>query len=91
MIYHIKFSILLYGNFVNFLFYSKVNSYNPRTSHGHHQFFVYIKAQDAETVYLPVVPTKLGDITINIEATSLIASDRVTRNLHVDVCSFFKC
>ncbi|KAL4122063.1 hypothetical protein QTP88_014463 [Uroleucon formosanum] len=61
-----------------------VNSYNPRTSHGDQQIFVYIKAQDAETVYLPVVPTKLGDITITIEATSLIASDRVTRNLHVD-------
>lgn len=63
-----------------------MSSYNPRTSHGDHQFFVYIKPQDSETVYLPVVPTKLGDITINIDATSLIASDRITRKLHVDVC-----
>lgn len=76
---------IIFVYFVTFFLCSKVNSYNPRTSHGDHQFFVYIKAQDAETVYLPVVPTKLGDITINIEATTLIASDRVTRNLHVDV------
>jgi len=89
MKYHIKYSILLYAYSVTLFLFSKVNSYNPRTSHGNQQIFVYIKAQDAETVYLPVVPTKLGDITITIEATSLIASDRVTRNLHVDVCSFF--
>jgi hypothetical protein len=71
------------------LIFTQVNSYNPRTSHGDHQFFIYIKAQDAETVYLPVVPTKLGDISINIEATTLIASDRVTRNVHVEVCFLF--
>lgn len=67
-----------------------MNSYNPRTSHGEHQFFVFIKAQDAVTVYLPVVPTKLGDIRINIKATSLLAIDRVTRILHVDVCSYLR-
>lgn len=63
-----------------------MNSYSPRTSHGDHQFFIYINAQDTQSVYLPVVPTKLGDITINIKATTLIASDYVTRNLHVEVC-----
>lgn len=32
-----------------------------------------------------MVPTKLDRISINIEATTLIASDRVTRILHVHV------
>lgn len=67
----------------------QVSSYNPRTTHGDHQIFVYINAQDAETVYLPVVPTKLGDITINIKATTLITSDQISRTLHVEVCLFF--
>lgn len=67
------------------IFVLQVNSYNPRTSHGDHQFFIYIKAQGTETVYLPIVPTKLDRISINIEATTLIASDRVTRILHVHV------
>lgn len=67
-----------------------MSSYNPRTSYGDHQFFIFIKAQDAETVYLPVVPTKLGDITINIKANTLITSDCVSRVLHVEVCKHLK-
>ncbi|XP_065221551.1 CD109 antigen-like [Planococcus citri] len=61
-----------------------VSSYSPRTSFGEHQFFVYIKAQDAVIVYLPIVPVKLGDIEVSVRATTLIASDRVSRILHVE-------
>lgn len=60
-----------------------VRSYNPRTSFGEHQFFVYIKAQDAAVVYLPIVPTRLGDIWVKVMASTLIGKDTVTRKLHV--------
>ncbi|XP_014293821.1 CD109 antigen [Halyomorpha halys] len=60
-----------------------VRSYNPRTSYGEHQFFVYIKAQDAAVVYLPIVPTRLGDIKVKVMASTLIGKDVITRNLHV--------
>uniref|UniRef100_A0A0P4VGJ9 Putative alpha-macroglobulin n=2 Tax=Rhodnius TaxID=13248 RepID=A0A0P4VGJ9_9HEMI len=60
-----------------------VRSYNPRTSFGEHQFFVYIKAQDAAVVYLPIVPTILGDIKVKIMASTLIGKDVVYKNLHV--------
>lgn len=60
-----------------------VRSYNPRTSFGDHQFFIYIKAQNAEVVYVPIVPIRLGDIPVTIVASSLIGKDSVTRNLHV--------
>ena len=56
-----------------------VQSYNPRTSYGEHQFFIWILAQDAEVVYLPIVPTRLGDISVTIYATTVIGSDTVTR------------
>lgn len=62
-----------------------VRSYNPRTSFGEHQFFIYIPAQDASTVFLPIVPTRLGDISITVSAFTLIGKDTVTRNLHVEV------
>lgn len=61
-----------------------VRSYNPRTSFGEHQFFIYIKAQDAVIVHMPVVPTRLGDIKITIHASALIGKDQITRNLHVE-------
>ncbi|KAK7573777.1 hypothetical protein V9T40_010968 [Parthenolecanium corni] len=61
-----------------------VNSYNPKTTFGEHQFFVYIKAQDAVIVYLPIVPVKLGDVEITVRAVTLMASDKVTRVLHVE-------
>lgn len=62
----------------------QVSSYSPQTSFGEHQFFVYIKAQDAVIVYLPIVPVKLGDVEVSVRASTLIASDRVTRVLHVE-------
>ncbi|XP_012257005.2 CD109 antigen isoform X2 [Athalia rosae] len=61
-----------------------VQSYRPRTSFGEHQFFIWIPAQDASVVYLPIVPTRLGDIKVHIYATTLIGRDQVTRTLHVE-------
>lgn len=60
-----------------------VRSYNPRTSFGDHQFFIYIKAQDASIVYIPIVPIRLGDIPVTVQASALMGKDQVTRNLHV--------
>lgn len=62
-----------------------VSSYKPRTSFGEHQFFIYIKAQDATIVYVPIVPTRLGDIYVTIHASTLIGRDKVTKKLHVTV------
>ncbi|XP_045471389.1 CD109 antigen [Harmonia axyridis] len=61
-----------------------VRAYNPRTSYGEHQFFIFIKAQDAEVVYIPIVPQRLGDITVSVHASTLIGEDRATRTLHVE-------
>ncbi|KAJ8926001.1 hypothetical protein NQ315_009856 [Exocentrus adspersus] len=61
-----------------------VRAYNPRTSFGEHQFFIYIKAQDAVVVYIPIVPTRLGDIEVTIHASTLIGKDQITRKLHVE-------
>lgn len=64
-----------------------VPSYNPRTSFGEHQFFVYIPKQDVATVFIPIVPTRLGDIEVTIFAVTLIGKDSITRKLHVEVRS----
>ncbi|XP_034950028.1 CD109 antigen [Chelonus insularis] len=61
-----------------------VNSYSPRTSFGEHQFFIWIPAQDAAIVYLPIVPVRLGDIKITIYAQTIIGRDKVERTLHVE-------
>ncbi|KAJ3650099.1 hypothetical protein Zmor_021807 [Zophobas morio] len=61
-----------------------VRSYNPRTSFGEHQFFIYIKPQDAAVVYLPIVPTRLGDIDVTVYASTLIGKDQITRRIHVE-------
>ncbi|CAG9820933.1 unnamed protein product [Phaedon cochleariae] len=61
-----------------------VRAYNPRTSFGEHQFFIFIKSQDAAVVYIPIVPTRLGDIEVSIHASTLIGTDQITRKLHVE-------
>lgn len=63
----------------------QVRSYNPETSFGEHQFFIYIRAQDAQIVHVPIVPTRLGDIHVTVHASTLIGKDTVTRKLHVEV------
>ncbi|CAO1404502.1 unnamed protein product [Diamesa hyperborea] len=61
-----------------------VTSYNPRTSFGEHQFFIYLEAQSSSIVYIPIVPTRLGDIEVKVHASTLLGSDRITRMLHVE-------
>lgn len=61
-----------------------VTSYNPRTSYGEHQFFIYLEAQSSTIVYLPIVPTRLGDIKVKVHASTLLGSDRIERTLHVE-------
>lgn len=61
-----------------------VVSYNPRTSYGEHQFFIYLEAQSSTIVYIPIVPTRLGDIKVKVHASTLLGSDRIERMLHVE-------
>ncbi|CAG9805498.1 unnamed protein product [Chironomus riparius] len=61
-----------------------VVSYNPRTSYGEHQFFIYLEPQSSTIVYIPIVPTRLGDITVKVHASTLLGSDRIERVLHVE-------
>ncbi|XP_055919076.1 CD109 antigen-like [Eupeodes corollae] len=61
-----------------------VAAYNPRTSFGEQQFFVYLDAQSSSTVYVPIVPTKLGEIDVTIHAATLLGTDQVTRRLKVE-------
>ncbi|KAF5280329.1 hypothetical protein FQR65_LT03138 [Abscondita terminalis] len=61
-----------------------VRAYNPRTSFGEHHFFIYIPAQDAAVVYIPIVPQRLGDIDVSIHAITLIGKDQITKRLHVE-------
>lgn len=60
-----------------------VRSYNPETSFGEHQFFIYLPAQESTIVYLPIVPTRLGDIKVTVHASTLLGKDQITRKLHV--------
>ncbi|XP_025075919.1 CD109 antigen [Pogonomyrmex barbatus] len=88
MRYNIEATVVLAGSrdykFVHVEENGIVQSYKPRTSFGEHQFFIWIPAQDASIVYLPIVPVRLGDIKVHVYATTLIGRDSVTRNLHVE-------
>lgn len=61
-----------------------VRSYNPRTSFGEHQFYIYIYAQDSSNVYIPIVPTRLGDIEVTIHASTLLGAYQVSRKINVE-------
>ncbi|XP_047030679.1 CD109 antigen [Helicoverpa zea] len=61
-----------------------VRSYNPRTSFGEHQFFVYITSGDAATVYVPVVPTRLGDIHVRLHASTLMGQHHYVKKITVE-------
>uniref|UniRef100_A0A1A9WXK7 Thioester-containing protein 6 n=1 Tax=Glossina brevipalpis TaxID=37001 RepID=A0A1A9WXK7_9MUSC len=61
-----------------------VRSYNPRTSFGEHQFFIYLEAQGSSVVYVPIVPQRLGDIDITLHVATLLGTDQITRKLHVE-------
>ncbi|KAH9631713.1 hypothetical protein HF086_014714, partial [Spodoptera exigua] len=60
-----------------------VRSYNPRTSFGEHQFFVYISAGDAATVYVPVVATRLGDVHVRLHAATLMGQHHYVKKINV--------
>ncbi|XP_026743707.1 CD109 antigen [Trichoplusia ni] len=61
-----------------------VRSYNPRTSFGEHQFFVYIVSGDAATVYVPVVATRLGDMHVRLHASTLMGQHHVVKKIRVE-------
>uniref|UniRef100_A0A2M4B942 TEP1-F n=1 Tax=Anopheles marajoara TaxID=58244 RepID=A0A2M4B942_9DIPT len=61
-----------------------VRSYNPRTSFGEHQFYIYLLAQDSTNVYLPIVPTRLGEIEVTIHASTLLGAHQISRRLMVE-------
>lgn len=67
------------------IFVRKVRSYNPRTSFGEHQFFVYISAGDAATVHVPVVATRLGDIHVRLHAATLMGQHHYVKKINVQV------
>jgi hypothetical protein len=77
--------VFLFKKYAFLFVHFQVRSYNPETSFGEHQFFIYINAQDAQIVHLPIVPTRLGDIHVTVHASTLIGKDTITRKLHVEV------
>ncbi|XP_063831034.1 CD109 antigen [Ostrinia nubilalis] len=60
-----------------------VRSYNPRTSFGEHQFFVWIAAGDAATVHVPVVATRLGRVHVRLHASTLMGQHHYTKTINV--------
>lgn len=64
---------------------AQVRSYNPRTSFGEHQFFVYILAGDAAVVHIPVVPARLGRIRVDIVASTLQGQHKASKYIVVEV------
>ncbi|KAL3286714.1 hypothetical protein HHI36_001209 [Cryptolaemus montrouzieri] len=85
---NIEATVVLHGSpdykFVHVEENGVVRAYNPRTSYGEHQFFIFIRAQEAEVVYIPIVPQRLGDIEVTVHSVTLIGLDQITRKLHVD-------
>ncbi|KAK2723405.1 hypothetical protein QYM36_001916, partial [Artemia franciscana] len=70
--------------FIHVEAFGQVNSYNPRTSFGEHQHLMWIPAQGSAMVYLPIVPAKLGEMTVTIEARSMVRKDRAVRKVMVE-------
>ncbi|XP_037873449.1 CD109 antigen [Bombyx mori] len=60
-----------------------VRSYNPRTSFGEHQFFVYVLAGAASTVHVPVVAARLGTVHVRLHAAALLGTHSYTKTIHV--------
>lgn len=61
-----------------------VSAYNPRTSFGEHQHLVFIKPSKAMLVYMPVVPQRLGVVTICVTAKTQASQQQACRNLTVE-------
>ncbi|CAH0764124.1 unnamed protein product [Diatraea saccharalis] len=61
-----------------------VRSYNPRTSFGEHQFFVWIPAGQASIVHVPVVSTRLGTLHVHLHAATLMGQHRCVHTMKVE-------
>jgi len=61
-----------------------VSAYNPRTSFGEHQHLVFIKPTKTMIVYLPVVPQRLGIVTICIAAKTQASQHLECKNITVE-------
>jgi len=70
--------------FVHVEEFGEVKSYEARTSRGEKQHLTWIPAQGSQVVYIPIIPTKLGDIEVTIQAKSLIRKDQVVRRIRVE-------
>lgn len=88
MITQLEATIVLHGSedykFVHVGQDGIVSSYNPKTSFGEHQFFIYLDSQQSTKVYVPIVPTRLGDIEVTLHVSTLLGTDTITRRLHVE-------
>lgn len=51
---------------------------------------ISVSANSGATVSFPIIPTKLGNIPVEISAQSTTSADAVRRNLLVEVCSHTK-
>lgn len=60
-----------------------VHSYNARVSSGEHQHYIWMEPLQQRTVYLPILPTKVGEIEVTVEAWSNIEKDSTTFTLKV--------
>ncbi|OQR76238.1 C3 and PZP alpha-2-macroglobulin domain-containing protein 8-like [Tropilaelaps mercedesae] len=61
-----------------------VSSYRPKTSFGEHQHLVFVKAGKSFEVYMPIVPVRMGQINVTIQAKTQIAKDQVTKSVFVE-------
>lgn len=61
-----------------------VSAYNPRTSYGEHQHLVFIKANKTMIVYMPIVPQRIGMISVCITAKTQTSQQTDCKNLTVE-------
>lgn len=45
---------------------------------------MWIRAQDAVQVHMPIVPTILGDVSVSIRVVAQIAQDQITKIIRVE-------
>ncbi|XP_054723175.1 CD109 antigen-like [Uloborus diversus] len=88
MLYEIEALIVIANSpdykFVHVESFGRVDSYSPRTSFGEHQHLVFIKPGRSVVVYMPIVPTRLGDIDVTVMTKSQVAKDVVTKTIRVE-------
>lgn len=52
-----------------------VSSYNPKTSNGEHQHVVFIKAWQHIIIHLPIVSTRVGEVTVKITGRTQVGRE----------------